>query len=78
MTHVVCATRDDVLICDPESEYASLVQALNGQCVHISAVSKDVINPMDLYMEEGDDLNELLILKSDFVLSFCELIMKGR
>lgn len=78
MTHVVCATRDDVLICDPESEYASLVQALNGQCVHISAVSKDVINPMDLYMEEGDDLNELLILKSDFVLSFCELIMKGQ
>lgn len=78
MTHVVCATRDDVLICDPESEYASLVQALNGQCVHISAVSKDVINPMDLYMEEGDDLNELLILKSDFILSFCELIMKGQ
>ena len=33
-------TEDDIIICDPESEYAPLVQRLGGQVVRISPVSE--------------------------------------
>ena len=45
--------------------------------VHISPTSKDYINPMDINMDYSDDDNPLGV-KSDFVLSLCELIMGSR
>lgn len=51
--------------------------ALGGQVVHISPTSKDYINPMDINMDYSDDDNPLGV-KSDFVLSLCELIMGSR
>ncbi len=70
-------TDDDVVICDPESEYAALVARFNGQVVKISPTSGDYINPMDINMNysEGDSP---LALKADFILSLCELIIGGR
>ena len=38
------ATQDDILICDPEREYASLVEAMGGEVVRIAAGSRDHIN----------------------------------
>jgi hypothetical protein len=75
--NVFLATDDDMIICDPEAEYYSLVQRLHGQVIRISPTSDNYINPMDLNMDYADDENPLS-LKSDFVLSLCELIVGGK
>ncbi len=41
-------TDDDIIICDPEAEYAPLVKRLNGQVIKISPTSTHFINPMDI------------------------------
>lgn len=70
-------TNDDVIICDPEAEYASLVERLHGQVIHISPTSSDYVNPLDLNLDYSDDESPLS-LKSDFILSLCELIVGGK
>ena len=70
-------TSDDVIICDPEAEYAPLVERLHGQVIKISPTSANYINPMDLNLDYSDDESPLS-LKSDFILSLCELIVGGK
>ena len=70
-------TSDDVIICDPEAEYAPLVERLHGQVIRISPTSTNYINPMDLNLDYSDDESPLS-LKSDFILSLCELIVGGK
>ena len=70
-------TNDDIIICDPEAEYAPLVERLHGQVIHISPTSGDYVNPLDLNLDYSDDESPLS-LKSDFVLSLCELIVGGK
>ena len=70
-------TTDDIIVCDPESEYAPLVERLHGQVIKISPTSGDYINPMDLNLDYSDDESPLS-LKSDFILSLCELIVGGK
>ena len=67
----------DIIICDPEAEYGPLVEHLHGQVVKISPTSTDYLNPMDLNLNYSDDENPLS-LKSDFILSLCELIVGGK
>ena len=86
--NVFLITDDDIIVCDPEGEYFPLVNALNGQVVKISAKSTDFINPMDVnldviyhpekYRINGDteDVDTIIADKSEFIASFCELIMK--
>ena len=79
---LICA-EDDIIICDPEGEYAPLVERLHGQVIKISPTGKGYdgkpcyINPMDLNLDYSDDENPLS-LKSDFILSLCELIVGGK
>lgn len=77
ITNAFFVTQDDIIIGDPEGEYYPLVHALGGQVIHISPTSKDYINPMDINMDYSDDDNPLGV-KSDFILSLCELIMGSR
>ena len=77
MTNVFFTTTDDIIIADPEGEYYPLVEALGGQVIHISSTSRDYINPMDINLNYADDDNPLG-MKSDFILSLCELIMGAR
>ena len=70
-------TSDDVIICDPEAEYAPLVERLHGQVIKISPTSTNYINPMDLNLDYSDE-DSPLSLKSDFILSLCELIVGGK
>ena len=77
MTNAFLITSDDIIIADPEGEYYPLVHALGGQVIHISPNSKDYINPMDINMNYSEDDNPLGV-KSDFILSLCELIMGSR
>lgn len=88
MLNVFLITDDDIVVCDPEGEYCLLIQALHGQVVKISAKSGDYINPMDVnldvvyhpekYRVSGDveDIETMIADKSEFIASFCEMVMK--
>lgn len=77
MVNALLNTDDEVLIIDPEREYALLAEGFGGEIIHISAGSKAHINPLDITMDYSDDDNPLL-LKSEFILSLCELIIGGK
>ena len=77
ITNAFLVTDDDIIICDPEAEYAALVHKFNGQVVKISSSSTNYINPMDINLNYSDDESPLS-LKSDFILSLCELIVGGK
>ncbi|MCJ8010147.1 ATP-binding protein [Paenibacillus sp. KQZ6P-2] len=77
MMNVLLNTDDDVIIIDPEREYTRLVSNFNGEVIHISAGSKNYINPLDMSMDYADE-DDPLLLKSDFILSLCEVILGGK
>ena len=77
IANVFLVTEDDIIICDPEAEYGPLVERLHGQVIKISPTSGDFINPMDLNLNYSEEENPLS-LKSDFILSLCELIVGGK
>lgn len=77
ITNAFLITQDDIAIIDPEDEYSALVQRLGGQVIDISPTSDQYINPMDLTLNYSEDDNPLT-LKSDFILSLCELIVGGK
>ncbi len=74
ISNVFFATDDDIIVCDPESEYYPLVERLHGQVIQISPVSSQYVNPMDIRLNSDEEENPLA-LKSDFILSLCELII---
>ena len=71
-------TTDDIIICDPESEYHPLVDLLHGQVIRICADSTQYVNPMDLNLDYAGTDESPLTLKADFILSLCELIIARR
>jgi type IV secretory pathway VirB4 component len=77
IVNVFLITDDDIIICDPEAEYAPLVGELKGQVIRIAQNSTDFVNPMDINLNYSEDESPLA-LKSDFVLSLCELIVGGK
>ncbi len=77
IANVFLITSDDIIICDPEGEYYPLINKLNGQVINISPASTHYINPMDINLNYSEDDNPLS-LKSDFILSLCELIIGGK
>mgnify|MGYP001026054108 CR=1 FL=1 len=70
-------SNDDIIICDPEAEYAALVQRLDGQVIKISPSSTQYINPMDINLNYSEEDNPIA-LKADFILSLCELVVGGK
>ncbi len=77
ITNAFLATDDDIIVCDPESEYTPLVTRMGGQVIKISPASTQYINPMDInsnYSEEDSPI----ALKADFILSLCELVVGGK
>jgi len=77
ITNAFIVTKDDIIVCDPEGEYYSLFRAFHGQVIRISPTSHDYINPMDINLDYADD-DDPLSLKSDFILSLCELVVGGK
>ena len=77
ITFIMLMTQDNVIICDPEDEYSPLVKRLGGQVIRLSPSSTDYVNPLDINLNYSEEENPLA-LKSDFVLSFCELIMGSK
>ena len=77
ITNAFLITDDDIIICDPEAEYYPLVRRLHGQVIRISPTSIQYVNPMDINLNYSEDDNPLA-LKSDFLLSLCELVIGGK
>lgn len=77
ITNAFLTTDDDIIVCDPEAEYAALVKRLNGQVIKISPSSTQYINPMDINGNYSEEDNPIA-LKSDFILSLCELVVGGK
>ena len=75
ITFIALSTDDDIIICDPEREYASLIEALGGTVIRIAAGSDDHINAMDMVEGYGDERNSV-IEKSQFILSLLEQLDK--
>ncbi|MDR1150171.1 MAG: hypothetical protein LBJ93_00880 [Clostridiales bacterium] len=76
MLNVLLNSDDEVMVIDPEREYSAMAGGLNGQVIFVSAASKNNINPLDVSTEYADT-DDPLSLKSEFVLSLCELIIGG-
>jgi len=74
--NVFLITDDTIFVADPEGEYYPVVSRLGGAVVKLSPTSTQYINPMDINVDYDDD--DPLTLKSDFILSFCELIIGGK
>ena len=77
MTNAFLITDDDIIICDPEAEYFSLVQRLGGQVIRLSPAGKGMdgkpqyVNPMDINLNYSEDDNPLA-LKSDMSCPYCK------
>ena len=76
MTFLMLNTEDDILVCDPEGEYAPLVEAMGdmGSVIHVSAGGRDRLNAM--YMVDGYGENNPIVVKSEFIMSLIEQIDK--
>ena len=55
IVNVFLITRDDIIICDPESEYSPLVRELHGQVIILSQNSTDYVNPMDINLNYSEE-----------------------
>ena len=77
ITFLMLNTEDDILICDPEGEYAPLVEAMGpelGSVIRVSAGGRDRLNAM--YMVDGYGENDPIVVKSQFIMSLVEQIDK--
>ena len=77
IVNVFLMTDDDIIVSDPEGEYHPIVTRLGGQVVKLSPTSSHFLNPMDINPDYSDE-EDPLTLKSDFILSLCELIVGGK
>ena len=73
---LILNTDDDILICDPEGEYAPLIEAMGdiGSVIRVSAGGRDRLNAM--YMVNGYGENNPIVVKSEFIMSLIEQIDK--
>ena len=74
ITFLILNTDDDILINDPEGEYAPLIEAMGdmGSVIHVSAGGRDRLNAM--YMVDGYGENNSIVVKSQFIMSLIEQI----
>ena len=78
LLNVFLATTDKIIVVDPMGEYSPLIERLGGQVIEIAANSPHHINPLDIIRTVAPDDENPMALKSDFILSLCELIVAGK
>lgn len=71
---LILNTDDDILICDPEGEYAPLAEAMGdlSSVIRVAAGGNDRLNAM--YMVDGYGENNPIVVKSQFIMSLVERI----
>lgn len=75
ITNLMLSSDADIIVLDPEREYAPLVRAMGGEVIEISATSPNHINAMDMSKDYGEV--DPIIEKSQFIQSLCEQIISG-
>lgn len=77
MSQVVLKGADDVIVIDPQNEYAPLAEALGGQYIDVSPLSGDHINPLDVDTLENYRNREAFVAdKSELLLAIAEQILE--
>ena len=73
---LILNTDDDIVLCDPEGEYARMLEWMNDivTVVHVAAGGKDRLNAM--YMTDSYGENNPTVTKSEFIMSLVEQIDK--
>ncbi len=69
-------TNDDIIVVDPEREYAPLVSNLGGEVIKLSASSPNHINAMDINADMSGEDNPISI-KSEFLISLFDQLLKN-
>ena len=69
-------TNDDIIVVDPEREYAPLVSNLGGEVIKLSASSPNHINAMDINSDMSGEDNPISI-KSEFLISLFDQLLKN-
>lgn len=69
-------TDDDIIVVDPEKEYAPLVSNLGGEVIKLSASSPNHINAMDINEDTSGEDNPISI-KSEFLISLFDQLLKN-
>ena len=69
-------TDDDILVVDPEMEYAPLIFNLNGEVIKLSASSENHINAMDIN-EDMNGEDSPISIKSEFLISLFDQLLKN-
>ncbi|MFT8443395.1 MAG: DUF87 domain-containing protein [Bifidobacterium aquikefiri] len=69
---------DDIIIIDPEREYAPLIEAYGGTTIQIHAGSTDTVNPMDISLESGMADGDAIHEKADFILQMISALVGGK
>lgn len=75
--NVFLSTQDDIIIIDPESEFAPLIHAFGGEVAVISSDGENHINALEMNAFYGEEKDPFRI-KSDFVMSMCEQLMGSK
>ncbi len=64
---------DDVVIIDPENEYAKLVSSLQGETIDVSTTSSNFINPLEI--NEIDNYQDAVKMKSEYLQTLLETML---
>ncbi len=76
MLAVLLASQDDVIVVDPQGEYARMAKMLGGEIIRIAPGGETRINPFDIVLKDSKD--NPIALKSDFIYSFMQTVMGDR
>lgn len=68
--------QDEIVILDPQGEYAPIIKAFKGQTLNISTSSNTYINPFDSSLQYEQD-EETLNNKIEFSLAFIESLVSS-
>lgn len=71
----VARPNDEIIIIDPQREYAPLVEALGGQRIEMHATSTHAVNPLDLEGAMAEDGADAITTKVRFVLSLLGIMI---
>ena len=74
MSTVALSTEDDLIVLDPQGEYAPLIRALGGEIIRLGPSTGVHINPLDMSSDYNGAENPIGF-KSDFLLSLVEQIV---
>lgn len=79
MINVLLNTDDEIYILDPEREYMQLAKNMGGSIIKMAQGSNVHINPFDMHLDNvGDDGNDPVKIKCDFISTICEIAVGGR